>query len=208
MRHSRDRIHFVREKPVMRIPKAVLILSLASVTIAGCATSVVPGARVQQPLERAWTAADSLSAQAAATRFLAAFDSLQWERFTSFFAENVTVFLPFPDAPARVDGRAAAETVFSNFFATVREGGRATLGIMPRDLRVQLAGADFFSRSGGAEWIHADYHQASDEVERVDADMAARIGRLLLHFSRDIADADTRPRWEPASFARIVGPPE
>jgi Zn-dependent M28 family amino/carboxypeptidase len=56
--------------------------------------------------------------------------------------------------------------------------------------------------------IHADYHQVSDEVERVDADKAARIGRLLLHLGRDLADADTRPHWEPASFARIVGPPE
>lgn len=56
--------------------------------------------------------------------------------------------------------------------------------------------------------IHADYHQVSDEVERVDADKAARIGRLLLHLGRDIADADTRPRWDPASFLRIVGPPE
>jgi hypothetical protein len=56
--------------------------------------------------------------------------------------------------------------------------------------------------------IHADYHQVSDEVDRVDADKAARIGRLLLHLGRDIADADSRPHWERASFARVVGQPE
>ena len=54
--------------------------------------------------------------------------------------------------------------------------------------------------------IHADYHQASDEVGRVDADKAARIGRLMLHLGRDIADADARPRWEPESARRIVMP--
>lgn len=47
--------------------------------------------------------------------------------------------------------------------------------------------------------IHADYHQPSDEVGGVDADKAARIGRLMLHLGRDIADSDARPQWEPGN---------
>lgn len=54
--------------------------------------------------------------------------------------------------------------------------------------------------------IHTDYHQPTDDVGRVDADKAARIGRLMLYLGRDIADADARPQWEPESARRIVVP--
>ncbi len=61
-------------------------------------------------------AADSASAHAAAAGFLAAFDSLQWEPFRAWFADDVTMFFPFGDTPARADGRAAVEARFRRFF--------------------------------------------------------------------------------------------
>jgi hypothetical protein len=51
---------------------------------------------------------------------------------------------------------------------------------------------------------HPDYHRPSDEVERIDGDKTARIGRLLLHLGIEIADADARPLWDPESYREIV----
>jgi hypothetical protein len=51
---------------------------------------------------------------------------------------------------------------------------------------------------------HEDYHRPSDEVERIDADKAARIGRLLLHLGIEVADAQARPIWNPDSYREIV----
>lgn len=93
-------------------------------------------------------AADSAGAHQAATAFLTAFDSLQWEPFRAYFADDVTMFFPFVDTPARADGRAAVEARFRTFFdealaAWQRSGrpGAPRMGITPRDLRVQMAGA-------------------------------------------------------------------
>lgn len=94
----------------------------------------------------AQAAADSAGAHGAATAFLTAFDSLQWEPFRAYFADDVTMFFPFADAPARADGRAAVEARFRRFFdealaAWQRTGrpGAPRMGITPRDLRVQMA---------------------------------------------------------------------
>jgi hypothetical protein len=52
---------------------------------------------------------------------------------------------------------------------------------------------------------HEDYHRPSDEVERIDADKTARIGRLLFWLGLEVANASARPRWDPASYRSIVG---
>jgi ketosteroid isomerase-like protein len=92
---------------------------------------------------------DSASASYAAHAFLAAFDSLQFERFRTYLADDITMFFPFADTPARMDGREAVEARFQRFFAETRSGmaesdasGPPRLGIVPRDLRVQRAGSD------------------------------------------------------------------
>lgn len=54
---------------------------------------------------------------------------------------------------------------------------------------------------------HEDYHQASDEVEKIDADKTARIGRLLFWLGLEVADADERPAWNPESYREIVARP-
>jgi hypothetical protein len=54
--------------------------------------------------------------------------------------------------------------------------------------------------------VHEDYHRPSDEPDRIDADKAARVARLLFFLGIEVADAPSRPRWEPASYQRIVAP--
>jgi Zn-dependent M28 family amino/carboxypeptidase len=51
---------------------------------------------------------------------------------------------------------------------------------------------------------HEDYHRPSDEVEAIDAEKTARIGRLLYWLGLEIGNADERPRWTPESYAEIV----
>jgi hypothetical protein len=52
---------------------------------------------------------------------------------------------------------------------------------------------------------HEDYHQASDEVDRIDAEKAARITKLMFYLGLEIANAPERPQWDPRSYAEIVG---
>lgn len=91
--------------------------------------------------------ADSAGAHAAAQGFLAAFDSLQFDAFRGYLAEGVTMFFPFPQFPARVDGKAEVEDVFGEFMTAQRaaraKAGRPMVqGIAARDLTVQMAGPD------------------------------------------------------------------
>jgi hypothetical protein len=43
--------------------------------------------------------------------------------------------------------------------------------------------------------VHEDYHRPSDEVEKIDADKAARIARLAYYLTREIATRREPPRW-------------
>ncbi len=136
------------QSDVLPNPDRLLTTALALlVGAAACASGARPAA------------SDSAGVHGAAVRFLAAFDSLQWEPFRAALAPDVTVFMPgSADPPARLDGRAAVEAEFRRFFDEVRAGrvrqGRTAppfLGIGPRvrDLRVQLVG-----RSAAAVSFH------------------------------------------------------
>jgi hypothetical protein len=43
--------------------------------------------------------------------------------------------------------------------------------------------------------VHEDYHRPSDEVEKIDADKAARIARLAYYLTREIATRREPPQW-------------
>ena len=43
-----------------------------------------------------------------------------------------------------------------------------------------------------------------DEPDRIDAEKAARIARLVFYLGVDILNAPERPKWNPESYARIV----
>jgi len=165
-------------------PSHVLLVVSALGVLAGCGAASAPPAAGPEPRPAQAEAADSASAHRAAAGFLAAFDSLQWEPFRAYFAEDVTMFFPFPQVPARADGREAVEGVFRRFFDAQRaartEAGRPLVqGIAPRDLRVQMAGAGVavvtfhlgaeppsrrtlvFRRTAGGEWKVVHWHASS-----------------------------------------------
>jgi hypothetical protein len=54
---------------------------------------------------------------------------------------------------------------------------------------------------------HEDYHGRDDEVDRIDAEKAARIARLVFYLGIEVANATARPEWNPDSYARIVDGP-
>lgn len=43
--------------------------------------------------------------------------------------------------------------------------------------------------------LHEDYHQPSDQVERIDADKAARVARLAFYLTQELANSSTKPEW-------------
>jgi Zn-dependent M28 family amino/carboxypeptidase len=51
---------------------------------------------------------------------------------------------------------------------------------------------------------HADYHQPSDEPERINGEKESRLVRLLFHLGATIADQSSRPRWKAESYQQIV----
>jgi hypothetical protein len=53
--------------------------------------------------------------------------------------------------------------------------------------------------------VHPDLHEATDAVDRADWDKAERVARLTFYLGLDIANAPTRPLWDPAARQRIVG---
>lgn len=44
--------------------------------------------------------------------------------------------------------------------------------------------------------VHDDYHQPSDEVEKIDGDKAARVARMILYTVLEIANSPERPVWD------------
>ena len=51
---------------------------------------------------------------------------------------------------------------------------------------------------------HPDYHQVSDSPDKIDAEKQSRIVRLLFYLGQEVANAAVRPKWNPASYAKIV----
>jgi Zn-dependent M28 family amino/carboxypeptidase len=52
--------------------------------------------------------------------------------------------------------------------------------------------------------LHQDYHQPSDEADRIEYDKTARVGRLIYYLGLRIADADRAPTWKPDAYRRVV----
>jgi peptidase M28-like protein len=51
---------------------------------------------------------------------------------------------------------------------------------------------------------HADYHQVSDEVSKIDGEKEARIIKLVFYLGLEVANTAARPKWNPDSYRRIV----
>jgi hypothetical protein len=46
---------------------------------------------------------------------------------------------------------------------------------------------------------HPEYHQPTDEVERIDFEKLVRVSNLIRHLATSIANAPARPTWDPAA---------
>jgi Zn-dependent M28 family amino/carboxypeptidase len=53
---------------------------------------------------------------------------------------------------------------------------------------------------------HPDYHQVTDHADKIDAEKEARIIKLLFFLGLEVANAPTRPKWNPESYRQIVQP--
>jgi hypothetical protein len=51
---------------------------------------------------------------------------------------------------------------------------------------------------------HPDYHRVSDSVEKIDAEKASRIVKMVYYLGLDVANAAERPQWNPESRRQIV----
>jgi hypothetical protein len=63
--------------------------------------------------------------------------------------------------------------------------------------RLEIPSLFFFSG------VHEDYHRPSDTVERIDADKAARVAKLMFYTVQDIANDPQRPQWDPQGLAEV-----
>ena len=55
--------------------------------------------------------------------------------------------------------------------------------------------------------LHDDYHAVTDTPDKLDAEKEARILKLIFHLATAIGNAPDRPKWNPASYEKIVKQP-
>ena len=53
--------------------------------------------------------------------------------------------------------------------------------------------------------VHEDYHQPSDEVDKIKFAKSARVARLVYEVTLALANAEERPRWDPRVRDRVIG---
>ncbi|HEU5262106.1 MAG TPA: M20/M25/M40 family metallo-hydrolase [Gemmatimonadales bacterium] len=51
---------------------------------------------------------------------------------------------------------------------------------------------------------HPDYHEVSDSPDKIDADKASRVVKLVFYVGLEVANAAQRPKWNPDSYRQIV----
>ena len=87
--------------------------------------------------------ADSIAVNNQLSKFVKAFENLDFDQFQSFFADNVTVFFP-PSAmlSGRIDGKEKSMAVFKAFFQRVKEKKSSPpyLDIKPEKMNIDLFG--------------------------------------------------------------------
>ncbi len=52
--------------------------------------------------------------------------------------------------------------------------------------------------------VHDDYHQPSDEADKIRYDKTASIVRLVYRLGLEVANADEAPEWDPEAYRRVV----
>ncbi|MCK5650899.1 MAG: M28 family peptidase, partial [Gemmatimonadetes bacterium] len=144
---------------------------------------------------------------------------------SQYFVENPPVPLEQMVADINIDmiGRNWTDTIVaigmehSDLGETMRRVGEAHPELNMEPIDDQWPEQGFYSRSDHINWArrgvpilfffngtHEDYHGVNDELERMDAEKAARITQLLFYLGLEIANADAAPQWNPDSYDEIV----
>jgi hypothetical protein len=55
--------------------------------------------------------------------------------------------------------------------------------------------------------VHDDYHQATDEIRKIDGGKSARIARLVFFLGNEVANMDEPPLWYDDSYDQFVSDP-
>ncbi|MEX2583341.1 MAG: M28 family metallopeptidase [Gemmatimonadota bacterium] len=63
--------------------------------------------------------------------------------------------------------------------------------------RLEIPALFFFSG------VHEDYHRPSDTVEKIDAEKASRVARLIFYTAQEVANSPTVPQWDAAGLAEV-----
>ena len=84
---------------------------------------------------------DSLPVQLSVEKFVAAFNTLQWQPFKNSFTEDATIFFPdWEDAPRKVGSKEIEKTWLEIFPEFKDSANTFKLDIKPRDMLIQLYG--------------------------------------------------------------------
>jgi len=142
-----------------------------------------------------------------------------------YFVENPPVPLEQMVANINIDmiGRNWPDTIVaigmehSDLGETLRRVGEAHPELNMASIDDLWPEQGFYSRSDHINWArrgvpilfffngtHEDYHGVNDELERMDAEKAARITQLIFYLGLEIANADAVPQWNPESYDEIV----
>jgi Zn-dependent M28 family amino/carboxypeptidase len=52
--------------------------------------------------------------------------------------------------------------------------------------------------------VHEDYHAVTDSPDKINSEKEARILKLLFYLGQEVANAPSRPKWNPESYKEIV----
>ncbi len=84
---------------------------------------------------------DSLAVKVSVEKFLTAFNSLEWEPFRKYFTDDATIFFPDWEQATRVSGINNVEKTWLELFPEFKDStSTLTLGIAPRDIKIQMYG--------------------------------------------------------------------
>jgi hypothetical protein len=52
--------------------------------------------------------------------------------------------------------------------------------------------------------VHPQYHRVGDHVDLIDTDKLARVAKIAFYLGAEVANAPSRPTWDPASYEKFV----
>ncbi|HEV7429078.1 MAG TPA: nuclear transport factor 2 family protein [Thermoanaerobaculia bacterium] len=127
---------------------------------------------------------DEAAVRVAMNGFMDALNALDADRMSSYFADNITSFVPLAQAD-RVEGREAVTRIFRNFVARTKPT-TPRLNILPEDMEVQV--------SGDLAFVSFNVREKSPDITRRRTFVFARTGGRWLIRHAHASDFAGAPR--------------